>query len=69
MQRNAERTDSDARPYYAMDLIRQSKLGALRLPVELGGGGASIRELFYILIRLAEADPDVAHSLRHTFLK
>ena len=50
-----------------MDLIRQSKLGALRLPVELGGGGASIRELFYILIRLAEADPDVAHSLRAHF--
>ena len=58
---------SDTRPYYAMDLIRQSKLGALRLPVELGGGGASIRELFYILIRLAEADPDVAHSLRAHF--
>ena len=61
------KNDSDTRPYYAMDLIRQSKLGALRLPVELGGGGASIRELFYILIRLAEADPDVAHSLRSHF--
>src|ERR1700730_1105610 len=58
---------SDARPYYAMDLLRQSKLGALRLPVELGGGGASIHDLFYVLIRLAEADPDVAHSLRSHF--
>src|SRR3954452_25442934 len=52
---------SDTTPYYAMDVIRQSKLGALRFPVELGGGAASIRELFYILIRLPEADPDVAH--------
>ena len=43
------KNDSDARPSHAMDLIRQSKLGALRLPVELGGGGASIRELFYIV--------------------
>ena len=38
-----------------------------RIPVELGGSGASIRELFYVLIRLAEADPDVAHSLRAHF--
>ena len=33
--------DSKARPYYAMELIRQSRLGALRLPEELGSGGAS----------------------------
>lgn len=58
---------SDERPYYAIDLIRKLKLGALRLPVESGGGGASIRDLFYVLIRLAEADPDVAHSLRSHF--
>lgn len=55
---------SEARPYFSIDLIRQSKLGALRLPIELGGGGASIRDLFYAVTRLAEADPDVAHSLR-----
>jgi alkylation response protein AidB-like acyl-CoA dehydrogenase len=55
---------SEERPFYALDLIRQARLGALRLPIELGGGGASIRELFYALIRLAEADPDAAHSLR-----
>ncbi len=55
---------SEERPFYALELIRQARLGALRLPVELGGGGASIRDLFYALIRLAEADPDAAHSLR-----
>ncbi|MBO1000643.1 acyl-CoA dehydrogenase family protein [Bacillus sp. SD075] len=58
---------SEANPYYAMDLIRQSRLGALRLPVKLGGSGASIRDLFHVIIRLAEADPDVAHSLRAHF--
>ncbi|OAH54332.1 acyl-CoA dehydrogenase [Domibacillus aminovorans] len=55
---------NETRPYYAIDLIQQSGLGALRLPVELGGGGVSIRELFHFVIRLAEVDPDVAHILR-----
>ncbi len=58
------KTNSEARPFYAIDLIKKSRLGALRLPVVEGGGGASIRELFQVVIRLAEADPDVAHSLR-----
>lgn len=58
------KSGSEARPFYAMELIKKSRLGALRLPVELGGSGASIRDLFYVVIRLAEADPDVAHSLR-----
>ncbi|KQU22301.1 acyl-CoA dehydrogenase [Bacillus sp. Leaf13] len=64
---NRRSSGSEARPYYAIDLIRRTRLGALRLPVELGGGGASIRELFYVIIRLAEADPDIAHSLRSHF--
>ena len=62
------KTNSEARPFYAIDLIKKSRLGALRLPVEEGGGGASIRELFQVVIRLAEADPDVAHSLRFHLL-
>src|SRR3954454_22075443 len=49
---------SETRPYYAMELIRESKFGALRLPVEKGGGGRCIRDLCYVFIRLAEADPD-----------
>ncbi|MFP3919224.1 acyl-CoA dehydrogenase family protein [Lysinibacillus telephonicus] len=57
-------TNSDYGPYKAMKLIRESRLGAILLPPELGGIGASIRELFYVVIRLAEADPDVAHILR-----
>jgi alkylation response protein AidB-like acyl-CoA dehydrogenase len=65
--RDAEKRRSsgnEVHPYFAMDLIRQSRLGALRLPVERGGGGANIRELFQVIIQIAEADPDVAHSLR-----
>ena len=44
------------------------RLGALRVPAELGGGGCSIRELFETVIELAAADPDVSHSLRNHFL-
>ena len=65
--RDAEKrrtTGSEVHPYYSMDLIRQARLGALQLPIELGGNAASIRDLFRVVIRLAEADPDVAHILR-----
>src|SRR5690606_17158688 len=55
---------SEVRPFYAMELIRKARLGAIRLPVELGGGGASIQDLFRVVIRLAEVDSDVAHILR-----
>lgn len=54
-----------AHPYYAIELIKKARLGALRLPVELGGAGASIQDVFDVLIQLADADPDVAHSLRY----
>lgn len=57
-------TKSEYGPYFAMELIREARLGAIQLPPELGGIGASIRDLFYVVIRLAEADPDVAHILR-----
>jgi alkylation response protein AidB-like acyl-CoA dehydrogenase len=54
-------------PFEQIDLIRQSRLGALRIPAAQGGGGSSIRELFKITIRLAEADANVAHILRNHF--
>lgn len=54
-----------AHPFYAIKLIKQARLGALRLPVELGGAGTTIQEVFDVLIQLADADPDVAHSLRY----
>lgn len=54
-------------PFYAIQLIKQTRFGALRLPIELGGGGASVPELFEALIELAAADSDVAHILRSHF--
>ncbi|SEQ22439.1 Acyl-CoA dehydrogenase [Azotobacter beijerinckii] len=58
----------EGHPWRALTLIRQARLGALRLPRKSGGGGASLRELFGVVIRLAEADPDVAHILRAHYL-
>ncbi|TKD32941.1 acyl-CoA dehydrogenase family protein [Azotobacter chroococcum] len=58
----------EGHPWRALALIRRARLGALRLPRESGGGGASLRELFRVVIRLAEADPDVAHILRAHYL-
>jgi alkylation response protein AidB-like acyl-CoA dehydrogenase len=61
----SERERARILPYEAIDLIRQARLGALRLPTEAGGAGSSIRELFEIVIRLGEADANVAHILRN----
>lgn len=55
---------SEAHPFFAIEQIKKSRLGALRIPAARGGGGSSLRELFQVLIRLAEADSDVAHILR-----
>lgn len=48
----------------AIDLVRSSRLGAVRVPVAEGGGGYSVREFFAMLMKLADADADVAHILR-----
>ena len=54
-------------PFEVIGWIKEAGLGRLRVPVEEGGGGASVRELFDTLIALAEADSNVAHILRTHF--
>jgi alkylation response protein AidB-like acyl-CoA dehydrogenase len=54
-------------PFAEVDLIRKARLGALRLPVDVGGAGASIRTLFELVIQLGAADANVAHILRNHF--
>jgi alkylation response protein AidB-like acyl-CoA dehydrogenase len=54
-------------PHGVIRLIADSGVGALRVPVEDGGPGRSVRELFAFLIRLSEADSNVAQSLRAHF--
>ena len=45
-------------PFDEVRRLKQQGFGALRLPVEDGGVGASIPELFDLLVRLGEADPN-----------
>jgi alkylation response protein AidB-like acyl-CoA dehydrogenase len=63
----SERERERILPFEAIDLIRGAKLGALRLPTSAGGAGSTIRELFEVIIRLGEADANVAHILRNHF--
>ncbi|MBV1877033.1 MAG: acyl-CoA dehydrogenase [Pseudomonadales bacterium] len=51
-------------PHPAIDIVRQSGLGAVRLPKAEGGAGYSLREFFSMFIDLAAADSDVPHILR-----
>ncbi len=48
----------------AVDIVRKTRLGAVRVPCADGGSGWSIREYFSMLIDLSDADADVAHILR-----
>ncbi|WP_139981821.1 acyl-CoA dehydrogenase family protein [Nocardioides litoris] len=51
-------------PHEQIAWAKEAGLGRLRVPVEQGGAGASVREFFATLIELAEADSNVAHILR-----
>lgn len=53
--------------YDAVGWLREAGFGALRVPVEQGGGGASLPQLFELLIELAEADSNLPHILRAHF--
>ncbi|SNQ50084.1 Acyl-CoA dehydrogenase [Frankia canadensis] len=62
-----ERDERDEPPFAAIDAVRRARLGAIRLPVAQGGGGASLVELFELFIELGAADSNVAHILRSHF--
>ncbi|BAX92150.1 acyl-CoA dehydrogenase [Mycobacterium shigaense] len=51
-------------PLRGLKLVREHRLGAVRLSRELGGAGYPVPEFFDHLIALAAADPDLAHILR-----
>jgi alkylation response protein AidB-like acyl-CoA dehydrogenase len=63
----SEREQERRLPHDVIDLIRHSRLGALRIKVANGGPGATARELFDVIIGLGDADPNVAHILRNHF--
>jgi alkylation response protein AidB-like acyl-CoA dehydrogenase len=62
-QREAERV----LPFEQIGWLRDAGFGAIRVPVEYGGGGASAVDLFRLLVELARADSNVAHIWRGHF--
>ncbi|GAD82192.1 acyl-CoA dehydrogenase family protein [Nocardia asteroides] len=50
-----------------VDALRAARFGALRVPVEHGGYGASVRQLFRLLIDLAAAESNLPQALRVHF--
>ncbi|MBF6175949.1 acyl-CoA dehydrogenase family protein [Nocardia blacklockiae] len=54
-------------PYDEVAELRAARLGALRVPAEFGGYGASVRQLFRQLIELAAAESNIPQALRVHF--
>ncbi|GFZ62745.1 Uncharacterized protein ALO70_04473 [Pseudomonas amygdali pv. eriobotryae] len=55
-------------PFEAVAALKQAKIGAIRLPVEVGGGGITFREFYRTVLRLGAVDSNVAHLLRNHFV-
>lgn len=63
----AERDLNRELPFEAFALFRASGLGALRVPVTLGGPGGSVADYIEVIASLGAADANVAHALRSHF--
>ncbi|MCH5643700.1 acyl-CoA dehydrogenase family protein [Gordonia sp. ABSL49_1] len=59
-----QREDDRALAYTEAGWLREAKFGALRVPTEFGGYGASVRQLFRLLIDLAAAESNLPQALR-----
>lgn len=66
-ERAAEREHDRELPFDAVGWLREARFGALRVPVECGGFGASVEQFFALLIELAEADSNLPNIFRAHF--
>jgi alkylation response protein AidB-like acyl-CoA dehydrogenase len=62
---DSERTRS--LPFDEIKLLKEAGFGALRVPIEFGGLGATLRQTFDLLIGLAAADSNLSQALRVHF--
>ncbi|MDF6842518.1 acyl-CoA dehydrogenase family protein, partial [Escherichia coli] len=51
----------------AIQWLKQAGFGAVRVPAEYGGDGATLPQLFQLLIELADADSNIVQALRGHF--
>lgn len=63
----AERDRSGELPHQQVAELAAAGFGALRVPVSHGGAGATLAELFELLVDLAAADSSIAQALRAHF--
>ncbi|WP_085316079.1 acyl-CoA dehydrogenase family protein [Derxia lacustris] len=54
-------------PHEAIGWLKQAGFGAVRVPREHGGDGASLPQLFRLLVELGEADSNLPQALRGHF--
>jgi len=54
-------------PFEAFRLFKEAGLGALRIPVALGGPGGSVADYIETIMAIGAADSNVAHALRSHF--
>lgn len=62
-----EREESGRLAIEELGWLREAGVTAVRVPRELGGGGASLRQLFMLMIELAAAESNLPHALRIHF--
>ncbi|XBS71539.1 acyl-CoA dehydrogenase family protein [Acerihabitans sp. KWT182] len=54
-------------PFEQIGWLKEARFGALRVPEEFGGFGATLPELFGLLIELSAADSNITQALRGHF--
>lgn len=63
----AERDRTRHRPHEQVDLLKQARFGALRLPTAEGGFGATIEQEHILLLELGAADSNLPQIWRNHF--
>jgi alkylation response protein AidB-like acyl-CoA dehydrogenase len=63
----AERERERRAPHAEVQLLREAGVGALRVPADEGGAGASLPALFEVVMDLSHADTNIGHLLRAHF--
>ena len=59
-----ERERTRTLPYEQIDWLRKAGFGAVRIPIGEGGSGATLPQLFRLLVELGEADSNLVQILR-----
>jgi len=62
-----EREQTRSLPYAEIRALKEAGFGAVRVPLKYGGAGASLPQLFELLVELAEADSNIPQALRGHF--